>query len=122
MLVPSRFEPCGLVQLIGQRYGTVPVAHATGGLVDTIRDPHFAPHKRADDVVDPWGTATGCLFSPLTAKDLVEAVARVAALGQTGRLPDVQRRLMALDVSWDEPAQSWEAILTEVVTEARARF
>jgi starch synthase len=122
VLVPSRFEPCGLVQLIGQRYGTVPVAHATGGLVDTIRDPHFAPHKRADDVVDPWGTATGCLFSPLTAKDLVEAVARVAALGQTGRLPEVQRRLMALDVSWDEPAQSWQAILTEVVSEARARW
>lgn len=122
ILVPSRFEPCGLVQLIGQRYGTIPVAHATGGLVDTIRDPVTSPHKRADDIEDPWKNATGCLFSPLTARNLVEAVARVGALGQSGHLPEVQRRLMGKDVSWDEPAQDWAAVLTEVAAEAKARW
>jgi hypothetical protein len=62
------------------------------------------------------------LFSPLTARDLCESVARVAALGKSGRLPDVQRRLMAKDVSWDEPAQDWASVLTEVQREARARL
>lgn len=122
VLVPSRFEPCGLVQLIGQRYGTIPVAHATGGLVDTIRDPVTTIHKRADDIEDPWKNATGCLFSPLTAQGLVDTVARVAALGHSGRLPEVQRRLMGKDVSWDEPAQDWAAVLTEVAAEARTRW
>lgn len=122
VLVPSRFEPCGLVQLIAQRYGTVPVAHATGGLQDTIRDPHFTPNKRADDVEDPWKSATGVLFAPLTAQALVDATARAGALGASGRLKDVQRRLMAKDVSWDGPAQSWEAVLTEVAAEGKSRL
>jgi len=121
VLVPSRFEPCGLVQLIAQRYGTLPVAHATGGLQDTIRDPHFTPIKRQDDIEDPWNSATGVLFAPLNAQALVDGVARVAALGHSGRLKDVQKRLMAKDVSWDGPAQSWQAVLTEVGVEARSR-
>jgi starch synthase len=122
VLVPSRFEPCGLVQLIAQRYGAVPVAHATGGLIDTIRDPYFQPHRTAVDVEDPWRTASGVLFSPLSAQGLVDGVVRVAALGATGLLPDVQRRLMAQDVSWDGPAQSWAAVLTEAAAEGRARL
>ncbi len=122
VLVPSRFEPCGLVQLIAQRYGTLPVAHATGGLQDTIRDPHFTPRKRADDVEDPWKSATGVLFAPLSAEALVDGVSRVAALGASGRLPEVQKRLMAKDVSWDGPAQSWQAVLTEVSAEGRSRL
>lgn len=122
VLVPSRFEPCGLVQLIAQRYGTLPIAHATGGLQDTIRDPHFTPLKRADDVEDPWKSATGVLFAPLTAQALVDGVARVGALGQSGRLKEVQKRLMAKDVSWDGPAQSWQAVLTEVSAEGRSRL
>ena len=122
VLVPSRFEPCGLVQLIAQRYGTLPIGHATGGLQDTIRDPFFTPLKRAEEVEDPWKSATGVLFSPLNAQALVDGAARVGALGASGRLKEVQRRLMAKDVSWDGPAQSWEAILTEVSTEGRLRL
>ncbi len=109
VLVPSRFEPCGLVQLIAQRYGTVPVAHATGGLVDTIVD-----------IADDGGT--GVLFSPLSANALVDAVARVGAVADAGTLPSLQRRLMSLDVSWDGPAQTWSALLADVVSEARTRL
>ena len=122
MLVPSRFEPCGLVQLIAQRYGTVPVAHATGGLVDTIQDPWLSPMRAGTDAHDPWRRATGVLFSPLTPENLVLGVDRVAKLAAGGRLPEVQKRLLALDVSWDGPAQSWAAVLTEVQHEAKLRL
>lgn len=104
VLVPSRFEPCGLVQLIAQRYGTVPVAHATGGLVDTIVDGD-----------------TGMLFSPLSASGLVDAVARVGRIADDGGLPALQRRVMGLDVSWDRPARTWAALFDDVVAEARRR-
>ncbi len=122
MLVPSRFEPCGLVQLIAQRYGAVPVAHATGGLVDTIQDPWLSPVRAGTDAFDPWRRATGVLFSPLTPENLVQGVDRVAKLAQHGRLPEVQKRLLALDVSWDGPAQSWLSVLTEVIAEAKRRL
>lgn len=121
MLIPSRFEPCGLVQLIAQRYGTIPVAHATGGLVDTIRDPWSQPVRAGTDAFDPWKRATGALFSPLTPEALLFAVDRLKKLGESGRLSDVQHRLLAIDVSWDGPAQSWVAVLEEVLREARAR-
>ena len=84
MLVPSRFEPCGLVQLIAQRYGTVPVAHATGGLVDTIHDPWLSSSKKDTDAFDPWRRATGVFFSPLNAENLVLGVDRVAKLAAAG--------------------------------------
>ena len=54
-LMPSRFEPCGLNQMYSQRYGTPVVAHATGGLVDSIVDLHARDHRDK--------TATGFLFS-----------------------------------------------------------
>ena len=121
MLVPSRFEPCGLVQLIAQRYGTVPVAHATGGLVDTIHDPWLSSSKKDTDAFDPWRRATGVLFPPLNAETLVLGVDRVAKLAAAGRLPEVQKRLLSLDVSWDGPAQSWAAVLADIVHEAKER-
>lgn len=121
MLVPSRFEPCGLVQLIAQRYGTIPVAHATGGLVDTIHDPMAQTARTGTDAFDPWRRATGVLFSPLSPENLVLAVERVHKVAEGGRLPEVQKRLLQLDVSWDGPAQSWAALLQEVVAEAKRR-
>jgi starch synthase len=122
MLVPSRFEPCGLVQLIAQRYGTVPVAHATGGLVDTIHDPWLSPTRAGTDAFDPWRRATGVLFSPLTAENLVLGVERVHKIAAGGRLPEVQKRLLSLDVSWDGPGGSWAAVLSDVVSEAKRRL
>jgi len=110
VLVPSRFEPCGLVQLIAQRYGAVPVAHATGGLKDTICD-------AGDD-----DAQTGVLFTSLTPEALVDGVARVRALAERGRLAALRARVMAKDVSWDAPALAYERVLDDVVAEARARL
>ncbi len=104
VLVPSRFEPCGLVQLLGQRYGALPVAHAVGGLRDTIRDER-----------------TGILFSPLDAEALVDAVARGAALrAETGNA--LTRALLRTDVSWSRPAKLWEKQLRAVAREGATRL
>jgi starch synthase len=113
VLVPSRFEPCGLVQLIAQRYGAVPVAHATGGLVDTIHDP---------TTDDDASARTGILFSPLSERELVRGVARVRAIAERNQLAPLQRHMMAKDVSWDAPAARWERLLEEVVLEAKSRL
>jgi starch synthase len=105
VLVPSRFEPCGLVQLTAQRYGALPIAHRTGGLADTIRDGE-----------------TGVLFAPLTPEALVAAADRAAKLVAERGLERVVRELLRVDVSWTRPAAEWETLLDEVAREARARI
>ncbi|KAA6428602.1 MAG: soluble starch synthase [Trebouxia sp. A1-2] len=101
LLMPSRFEPCGLNQLYAMRYGTVPVAHATGGLRDTVLP------------FNPWEvTGTGWTFSPCTVD------AFTATLGQaldtyrnhTDSFRDLQSRGMVRDSSWDKAAQEYEQI------------
>jgi starch synthase len=90
-LMPSRFEPCGLNQMYSQRYGTPPVAHATGGLADTIVDGE-----------------TGFLFDRPERGALVEAVRRALAVRrEPRRWRAVQRAGMARDFSWAEPARRY---------------
>jgi len=103
VLVPSRFEPCGLVQLLAQRYGALPVAHRVGGLVDTIED-----------------GASGVLFEPLGVEPLVAAAERAAALLCASDADARVRSLLALDVSWSGPAARWERLLESVACTARA--
>lgn len=94
-LMPSRFEPCGLGQLISMRYGCVPIVRRTGGLADTVRD-------------DSEGDGTGFVFGPAEVPPLVEAVERALA---TYRDRDawraLQRRGMATDVSWRRAAAEY---------------
>jgi starch synthase len=104
VLVPSRFEPCGLVQLTAQRYGALPVAHRVGGLADTIRDGE-----------------TGILFAPLSTENVVSAAERAAKLVRARGPERLVRDLLRLDVSWARPAALWEAALEEVAREARGR-
>jgi len=103
LLLPSRFEPCGLVQLLAQRYGALPIAHRVGGLRDTIEDGE-----------------TGILFAPLSAVNLADAAERGAQL-VSERGPSLVRRLLAQDVSWRRPAARWERLLAAVAREAAAR-
>ncbi len=99
VLVPSRYEPCGLVQMYAQRYGALPVAHATGGLCDTIID--------CDAKLE---TGTGFLFESPTADALVGAVERAIAARTHARWPALVRRVMRLDRSWDRPAHRYEQV------------
>jgi starch synthase len=97
-LMPSRFEPCGLNQMYSQRYGTPVVAHATGGLADSVID--YNPHVSGSSK-----TATGFLFSPMTREKLTEAVARaVAAYRDKKHWRLLQKNGMARDFSWDASA------------------
>jgi starch synthase len=102
-VMPSRFEPCGLNQMYSQRYGTPPIVHATGGLVDSVID--CTPRALAD------GTATGFKFFAPDAAALMAAIERCAA---AYRQPAVWRALrrngMARDFSWDTAAQEYAAI------------
>ncbi len=94
-LMPSRWEPCGLGQMIAMRYGTLPVVHATGGLADTVRD-----------VARPEGN--GFVFSPLSPQALVQALARAAELlSKPGELLGFQHRAMACDFSWRASAAKY---------------
>lgn len=103
MLVPSRFEPCGLTQLYGLRYGCVPVVARTGGLADTIID--------ANDAALAAGVATGIQFSPVDGASLKNALARTAALyADKVTWKNMQLRGMATDVSWDRSAAAYGAL------------
>jgi starch synthase len=102
VLVPSRFEPCGLVQLYAQRYGAIPVAHATGGLIDTVVD--------CDAKLE---TGTGFLFDAVTTADIVGGVERAIAARVThagGAWPALVRRVMRLDRGWERPARRYEQV------------
>jgi starch synthase len=99
VLVPSRFEPCGLVQLYAQRYGALPVAHATGGLVDTIVD--------CDASLE---TGTGFLFQQPEVVELLGAAQRALAAYASPEWPMLRKRVMRLDLGWDRPARRYEKL------------
>jgi starch synthase len=96
LLMPSRYEPCGLAQMIGMRYGCLPVARSTGGLRDTVRDNQVSE------------TSTGFLFENSTTEALAAALRRAIAMyndreGWQAR----QRCAMQQDFSWQRSAESY---------------
>ncbi len=104
VLVPSRFEPCGLVQQYAQRYGALPVARRTGGLVDTVVD--------CDAKLE---TGTGFLFDEATPDALVAATERALAARVLPAWPALIKRVMRLDRSWDGPARRYEVLMKQLV-------
>jgi starch synthase len=103
LLVPSRFEPCGLTQLCALRYGCLPVVSRVGGLADTIID--------ANDAALAAGTGTGVQFSPPTLPALDSALRRTVSLWQHQQdWQQVQANAMRADVSWDRPAAQYAAL------------
>lgn len=110
ILVPSRFEPCGLTQLYGLRYGTVPVVSLTGGLADTVINASAAGLAA--------GVATGLQFFPINAQSLALALGRLC---QLYRQPQVWARLvrnaMVHPVGWDASARVYATLFSEMVGE-----
>ena len=100
LLMPSRFEPCGLNQMYSMRYGTVPIVRRIGGLADTVTD--VTPQTLQA------GRATGFVFEEYTTKALVDAVKRaVTAFGDHALWGQVVRAGMERDDSWARSAKEY---------------
>ncbi len=107
VLVPSRFEPCGLTQLFGLRYGAVPVVAMTGGLADTVIPANAAALKD--------GVATGLQFFPVTTDALAHCLLKLCDLYRNGQeWTRLQRNAMKHPVNWDASAQSYAALYDEI--------
>jgi starch synthase len=102
--VPSRFEPCGLTQMYGLRYGTVPVVRRVGGLADTVSD-----------------GLTGFTFDAATPGAFQRCVLRArAARAAPAEWTGLMTRGMAQELSWAGPARSYDALYREVLAAGRA--
>jgi len=103
ILVPSRFEPCGLTQLYGLRYGTLPLVALTGGLADTVIN--------ASPAAMAAGVATGVQFSPINAQSLANAFARTCDLFDNPKTwKGMQRNAMKHPVGWETSAATYKAM------------
>jgi starch synthase len=97
-LMPSRFEPCGLGQLIAMRYGAIPVVRHTGGLADTVKD-----------VAE--GNGNGFVFQNYTVMEMLEAIKRAEeSFYHRDEWQNLMRRNMKLDFSWKASASKYEEI------------
>jgi len=103
ILVPSRFEPCGLTQLYGLRYGTVPLVALTGGLADTVIN--------ASPAALSSGVATGVQFHPITAQALGNAFGQLCKLYAQPKIwKKMQANAMKQAVGWDASAAEYNGI------------
>ncbi|MBI4012870.1 MAG: glycogen synthase GlgA [Candidatus Rokubacteria bacterium] len=108
-LMPSRYEPCGLGQLISLRYGTIPIVRRTGGLADTIREWDGAA-----------GSGTGFLFDAHTPEACRAAVRRaLEAYGQPAAWSRLVRNGMAEDFSWEASAEKYVGCYRKALKKAR---
>ncbi len=99
-LMPSRFEPCGLGQMIAMHYGAVPVVHRTGGLADTVLDYHERPDR-----------ATGFVFDAYTPEACIDALERALRVYRDREAwAAIQTRGMKADFSWKGSAQKYVEI------------
>lgn len=110
LVVPSRFEPCGLTQIYAMRYGTVPVVHATGGLADTVSDLRDDPEH-----------GTGFVCKELTEDALAGAIERASSAYRNYRKwRPLMVRAMERDFSWHESARRYESLFTSMGHEKAA--
>jgi starch synthase len=113
ILVPSRFEPCGLTQFYGLRYGCVPVVARVGGLADSIVD--------ANDAALTAGAATGLQFLPVDTPALGAAIERAITLYRDrGTWTRIQKRGMKADVSWTRSAGRYAALYNDLARRTAA--
>ena len=98
-LMPSRYEPCGLNQLYSLRYGTIPIAHRTGGLADTIIDVEQFPKE-----------GTGLLFNALNPEEITKHVIRAVELYHRNNgkeISKIRMRAMSQNFSWSASADEY---------------
>jgi starch synthase len=99
-LMPSRYEPCGLAQMIAMRYGCVPIVHATGGLKDTVHE-----------------AKTGFLFKDAEPESLAEALQRAFIFYRSPLLwQQFQSNCMKKDFSWPRPARRYARLYRALLT------
>lgn len=100
-VVPSRFEPCGLIQLIAMRYGTIPVVREIGGLADTVFDKDFS-HR-------PLHERNGYLFRDYNESGLESALGRAIAcyFQFPEHFRELMKNAMRHDYSWNHPGQDY---------------
>lgn len=107
LVIPSRYEPCGLTQMIAMRYGAVPVARRTGGLADTVTD-----------AGDPDGT--GLMFDEASPAALADALDRMLAVrASPGRWSELQVRGMRRDFSWNRSAAAYADVYARAIAARR---
>ena len=110
LLIPSRFEPCGLTQLCALRYGAIPVVARVGGLADTIID--------ANAMAIASGVATGIQFASISAEGLDVAMERTVDLfGDELSWSRTQLNGMVTDVTWHKAAHRYAALYRDLVAE-----
>ena len=111
VLVPSRFEPCGLTQLYGLRYGALPLVRLAGGLADTVVD--------ADAAALADGSATGFVFDQPSVGALLDAMRRALTLYRRPEAWDgLRRRAMSRDFGWSAAAARYIDIYRELRPDA----
>jgi starch synthase len=111
VLVPSRFEPCGLTQLYALRYGAIPLVALTGGLADTVIN--------ASEAALRAGVATGLQVFPIDAHSLAHALGRLCDLfADPACRAQLQRNAMKSPVGWDASAPRYAALYEELASPA----
>lgn len=111
LLMPSRFEPCGLGQMIAMRYGTVPVVRATGGLEDTVIDAHHDPSR-----------GNGFSFFPYSSQALWETLQKALRVyrEEPEHWQQIMRRGMQADFSWEKSARQYISLYEQAMRERLA--
>lgn len=108
LVVPSRFEPCGLTQLCAQRYGAVPIVSRVGGLEDTVVD--------ANEAAIVAGAVTGFKFGPVTTENLAGALRRGhAVFRDTPAWRKMQQNGMSTNVSWRNRASRYADLYRQII-------
>lgn len=107
-MMPSKFEPCGLGQMIAMRYGTLPIVRATGGLKDTVRN---------IDVVT--GEGDGFVFKNYVAEELLISVKHALNLYQDQeKWYNIVKSVMVKDFSWDNSAHKYISLYNKIIKNA----
>lgn len=108
LLVPSRFEPCGLTQLCAMRYGAVPIVARVGGLNDTVID--------ANEMALAAVAATGFQFAPVTLEALTTAIDRALSVwAQPESWKTIQANGMSASVGWERPARRYAELYRDII-------